>query len=147
MYILIQSYCLCAPSHAFCAINIAISHTFYIHLFVFPVRVLSLVKPLITSLDHYLGKVNVSLQAVNLILIASAAVEFPYSSGCWSLLGSERQPSAVKWSIILYHCPHQFVQNIMSLFRNSLVVFQGPLCAVKQLSTGVKVLNWWNICY
>lgn len=60
---LVQSYGLCTPSHPICVINIADSEykDFTSTLFVFPVKVLCLMKPLLMSLVLYLEKVNVSL--------------------------------------------------------------------------------------
>ena len=57
------SHTACVPPHTQSVQSILPFHTqgFYINLFVFPVRVLSLVKPLLMSLVHYLGKENVSL--------------------------------------------------------------------------------------
>lgn len=61
--------CIHLFSHAACALprtqsvqSILPFHTqgFYTYLFVFPVRALSLVKPLLMSLVHRLGTVNVS---------------------------------------------------------------------------------------
>lgn len=56
------SHAACALPHTRSMQSILPFHAqgFYTYLFVFPVRVLSLVKPLLMSLVHYLGTVNVS---------------------------------------------------------------------------------------